>query len=375
MTTQEALIALNMVSDIGGRRLARLLERFGKPEHVFEAGEHALRQVPGIGETIAGHIRSFKKESLDRQMRLVKTNGLMVITCQDPEYPENLKQIPDPPLVLYIKGKLLAEDAFSIAVVGSRRASLYGLSSSQRFAGELAEAGFTIVSGMARGIDTAAHRGALTRAGRTIAVIGSGFGHIYPEENKKLAEEIARCGAVISEFPFEALPLKQNFPRRNRVISGLSLGVLVVEAYRNSGALITADFALEQGREVFAVPGAVDSAVSFGTNRLIKQGAKLVSEVDDILEEFTSAAPVTRAVPQASVQGTARQQLLKAPSDLTLEESCVYEIISDKPLTVDEITERAHLAVPCISVALLKLRLRNLIQELPGKHFLRSAHG
>ncbi|HTY45897.1 MAG TPA: DNA-processing protein DprA [Patescibacteria group bacterium] len=362
MTAQEALIALNMISDIGGRRLAALLERFGRPERVFDASEQALMQVPGIGETIAGRIRSFKEESLAQEMRLIKDNRLLIITCQDADYPVCLRQIPDPPLVLYIQGKLLAEDARSIAVVGSRRACLYGLSCSRRFAAELAEAGFTIVSGMARGIDTAAHRGALSSAGRTIAVIGSGFGHIYPDENKALAQEIAGRGAVVSEFPFEAPPLKQNFPRRNRVISGLSLGVLVVEAHRNSGALITADFALEQGREVFAVPGAVDSPGSFGTNRLIKQGAKLVCEVGDIIEEFDDA-PEAGPLP------------LKVPSDLTLEESCIYEIISDKPLTLDEIAERAHLAVPCISVALLQLRIKNLIQELPGKHFLRSAHG
>ncbi len=219
-------------------------------------------------------------------MALIKKLNLNVLTRQDDEYPQNLKNILYPPIVLYVKGRLKPQDCNSIAIVGSRLASFYGLSCAEKLAGELANYGLTVVSGMARGIDTASHRGALKQNGRTIAVIGSGFNRIYPPENKGLCEEIAGSGAVISEFPIDTPPEKENFPRRNRIISGLSLGVVVVEAARNSGALITADFALEQGREVFALPGKVDSSTSFGTNELIKQGAKLVSCVDDIIEEF-----------------------------------------------------------------------------------------
>jgi len=209
-----------------------------------------------------------------------------MLTFKDKEYPFLLKQITDPPVVLYIKGRLKEEDKLSIAIVGSRQASFYGLQCSQKFSFELAELGFTIVSGLARGIDTWAHKGALKAGGRTIAVLGSGFSFIYPEENKELVEEIALKGAVISEFSCNTQPFSFNFPRRNRIISGLSLGVLVVEAAKKSGALITANFALEQNRQVFCVPGRQDSFTSWGTNTLIKEGAKLVLDIQDILEEL-----------------------------------------------------------------------------------------
>ncbi len=286
MTRLEALISLNMVSNIGGIRLKKLLEFFDRPQDILNAPEEKLIAISGIGRAIAARIHSFKKTDLDNELKLVKRHNLRIITRDDADYPENLKDIIDPPIVLYVKGKLKPQDKNSVAIVGSRLASFYGLSCAEKFSGELTDHGFTVVSGMARGIDTASHRGALKQRGRTIAVIGSGFNQIYPPENKELSEEISGHGAVISEFPVDTLPLPQNFPRRNRVISGLSLGVLVVEAAGNSGALITADFALEQGREVFALPGKVDSFTSSGTNGLIKQGAKLVSCVDDIIEEF-----------------------------------------------------------------------------------------
>lgn len=289
MTEVEALVSLNMVGEIGTIRLKRLLAYFGQPENILKAPQEKLTVVFGIGEKIAQKIHALKKENLEKEFALVKKLGLKIITQDDQVYPENLKNIYDPPMLLYVKGELKPEDKLSMAIVGSRRASFYGLSCAEKFASDLAGKGITIVSGMARGIDSYAHKGALKAGGRTIAVIGSGFNNIYPPENKKLAEEIAKCGAVISEFPLDMLPKKENFPRRNRIISGLSLGVLVVEAARNSGALITADFALEQGREVFALPGKVDSNTSFGTNGLIKQGAKLVSGVDDILEELQIA--------------------------------------------------------------------------------------
>jgi len=269
MNEREALIALNMVSDIGSIRLRKLLDFFGKPQNILNASEECLQKVAGIGPAISHNISHFDKDKLNKELTLAKKCNVEIICSADEEYPENLKNITDPPIVLYVKGELLPLDKLSIAIVGSRNASLYGLSCTSKFARALSECGFTIVSGLARGIDTCAHKSALDASGRTIAVIGSGLSHIYPPENKELAERISCNGAVISEFPFGMEPLKQNFPRRNRVISGLSLGIFVAEAACNSGALITADFALEQNREVFALPGKTDSGTSSGTNALI----------------------------------------------------------------------------------------------------------
>jgi DNA processing protein len=370
MTRLEALIGLNMVCDIGSIRLNKLLRFFHQPENILKAPVDKLNAVSGIGEKIAHEITSLRKEDIDKEFSLTKKLGLKILTPQDAGYPENLKNIPDPPIVLYVKGQIEEKDKFSIAIVGSRRASFYGLSCAERFAYELSEKGFTIVSGMARGIDTYAHKGALKAGGRTLAVMGGGFQHIYPPENKNLLEEISENGAVISEFPIEAEPLKQNFPRRNRVISGLSLGVLVVEAARNSGALITADFALEQGRDVFALPGKVDSGNSFGTNGLIQQGAKLVSCADDIIEEFnlSTTIKVKRPGPKEilSLDSTKNERLLE-------EESLLYNLISNQPLPLDEIAEKTNTSIPRISGLLLKLQMRKLIKELPGKQFVRTA--
>lgn len=364
MTRFEALLSLNMAPAMGSMRLAKLLDFFIRPQDILTAAPEKLMQVAGIGQAIARQIRSLKKEDLDKELELVRKLNLKVITIDDDDYPEILRNIFDPPIVLYVKGELKKEDGLSIGIVGSRRASLYGLNCAQNFAAELSGRGFTIVSGMARGIDTFAHRGALKAGGRTIAVIGSGLNKIYPPENQELSEEIARGGAVVSEFPVNTEPLPQNFPRRNRVISGLSLGVLVVEAARNSGALITADFALEQGREVFALPGKVDAQNSFGTNELIKQGAKLVSCVDDILEEFnldTSARDMAKAA----------QEMPKL--SLIEEEMLLYNLISQEPAILDELAEKANLDIPRISRILLGLQVKKLIKELPGKQFIRMA--
>jgi DNA processing protein len=281
------------------------------------------------------------------------------------EYPVNLRNIYDPPKTIYIKGRLRPEDEFAVAIVGSRRASFYGLEQAERFAFELARMGVTVISGMARGIDSAAHRGALKAGGRTIAVIGSGLDNIYPPENKGLAEEITRSGAVITEFSADTKPLAQNFPQRNRIISGLSLGVLVVEAAKNSGALITADFALEQGREVFALPGRIDSGNSFGTNELIKQGAKLVTGVEEIIEDFL--APLGRAL--SPKQSCGKQELFEFGSS---QEEKVYSMISGECVGLDGLLEKTNLEIPEISDILLRLQLRKMIRQLPGKQFVRS---
>ena len=270
--------------------------------------------------------------------------------------------------MLYIKGKLEEQDEESIAIVGSRRASLYGITYAGEFAARLSSFGMTIVSGMARGIDAASHRGALKSAGRTLAVIGSGFNHVYPSEHKELAEEISRAGAVISEFPIEAKPLAQHFPQRNRVISGLSLGVVVVEAARNSGALITADFALEQGREVFALPGRLDSGNAFGTLELIKQGAKLVTCVDDIIKELN----IPQAFQSEEGQSESETETETCEGSLTKEESRIYRLLSSEAMPLDDVVRQSQMSVPRIASILLGLQLKKRIQELPGKQFIKN---
>ncbi|MDD2679403.1 MAG: DNA-processing protein DprA [Candidatus Omnitrophica bacterium] len=362
MTSLEALIALNMAASIGSSRLNKLLEYFCRPEDIFGASAAELIKVSGIGENSAGRICSFKKEDLVKELRDAAKLGLKIIALTAADYPENLKHIPGAPIVLYVKGEIRPEDKLAIGIVGSRQASFYGLSAAEKFASALAAKGFTIVSGMARGVDTASHRGALKAGGRTLAVMGSGFKHIYPDENKELAEEISQAGAVISEFPLNEQPLKENFPRRNRIISGLSLGLLVAEAARNSGALITADFALEQGREVFALPGKIDSSSSFGTNNLIKQGAKLVTEVEDILEEFDLMPP------SPEKEGLNPEYNLKHGN-----ENRLYDLITSEAVSLEELIEKANMDIPEISAILLNLQLRKLIRQLPGKQFVRSA--
>ncbi len=296
------------------------------------------------------------------------------ITIEDADYPKNLRNIYDPPKQLYVNGTLLERDEMAVAIVGSRRASLYGTETGERLGYELASRGVTVVSGMAIGIDSSAHRGALKAKGRTIAVLGSGHGHVYPPQNKGLYESIEASGAVMTEYEDGMEPLAFNFPRRNRIISGLSLGVVVVEAARNSGALITADFAAEQGRTVFAVPGKVSSGTSSGTNALIKDGARLVQSVDDILEELN-------IVEIEPLRGDERDKVERKISartkayiynSLTDDERNIYKILSDEPVYIDEISDKSGLNSARASKVLLDLELKKLIKELPGKQFVRK---
>jgi DNA processing protein len=390
MTENEAVVALNMISGIGSQRLKRLLEAFGGAPKVFLASESKLKKIEGIGEKIAREITGFRFENLKKELDLAKKLKVRIITLDDIEYPRNLKNIYDPPICLYLKGELREEDALSLAIVGSRRASFYGLTCAEKFALALGKLGISIVSGLARGVDTQAHKGALKAGGRTLAVLGSGLNRIYPPENKKLAEGISEYGAVISEFSLNTKPLAQNFPRRNRVISGLSQGVIVVEAARNSGALITADFALEQGREVFAVPGKVDCATSFGANQLIKQGAKLIDSVEDILEElkpglkeFTKkqalAYSVERIAPAcpclAGRQAAGRDRKTAqetVPNKLSEEERLVYNLLTDKPRPADELIEEAGLPAAKTMSLLSRLEMQRAVKQLPGKLFMKK---
>ncbi|MFH0764433.1 MAG: DNA-processing protein DprA [Candidatus Omnitrophota bacterium] len=297
------------------------------------------------------------------------------ITPNDAEYPKNLRNIHTPPKQLYVNGTLLESDEIAVAIVGSRRASVYGLETAGKLGFELAARGVMVVSGMAVGIDSAAHRGALKAKGRTIAVMGSGHSVIYPPQNKKLYEEIANTGAVITEYEDDMPPLAQNFPARNRIISGLSLGIVVVEAARNSGALITANFAAEQGRTVFAVPGKVSSVTSSGTNELIRDGACLIQSVDDILQELSLTPSIGPAEGvnldkiDKSIESKTRAYIYNS---LTEDERKVYKILSDEPLYIDDIFNKTGFDSARGSKVLLNLELKKLIAELPGKNFVRK---
>lgn len=311
---------------------------------------------------------------------MVDCERLMVIrkiTLDDSEYPKNLRNIHSPPKQLYVNGALLGQDETAVAIVGSRRASIYGLETAERLGYELGLRGVTVVSGMARGIDSASHRGALKAKGRTIAVMGSGHGVIYPPENKKLYSEIAETGAVVTEYDRDIQPLPNNFPARNRIISGLSLGVVVVEAARNSGALITSDFAAEQGRTVFAVPGKVSSGTSNGANALIKDGARLVQSVDDIIEELNlvEMLPAEGSLKERIGDKISKKTKAYIYNSLTENERKIYKILSDEPVYIDEIYAKSGLDQAKASKALLDLELKKLIRELPGKNYIRKESG
>ena len=349
--------ALKSVPLVGNVTFRRLLEQFDTPERVLRASASELARVRGVGAAAVDSLMSHDYRPFAEQecVRLAQS-GVRVVTLLAEEYPKILLQIPDPPPYLYVRGELRGSET-SIAVVGSRRASTYGMLTTTRLSTELAEQGVTVVSGMARGVDTAAHRGALGAGGRSIGVLGCGLDVVYPPENRKLFEEMAEKGALVSEFPLGTLPLAENFPRRNRIISGMSRGVLVVEAMVNSGSLITVQFALEQGREVFAVPGNVNAGSSRGTNRLIKQGAKLVESVDDILEEL----------PQLSVRNGAGSP---APEfDLSPGEAALYTLLAEAPLHIDDVIVRSSLTVGDVSATLLRLELKGAVIQLPGKYF------
>jgi len=370
MNDFKAIVLLNMIPSLGSISVKRLLEYFDRAINIFQANRTELSKVEGITSRKIDAIKKAQENiDLERELKLAKEKDINIITILDKDYPQNLKNIYDPPPVLYIKGNLRENDYNGIAIVGSRRASFYGLSTASRLSSELAEMGITVISGLARGIDTASHKGALQVQGRTIAVLGGGLLKLYPPENKKLAESIAENGAVISEYSLEVPPLAKNFPRRNRIISGLSLGIVVVEAARNSGALITADLALQQSREVFAVPGKMDSVTSFGSHSLIKQGAKLISNTDDIIEEL--AIKFKKFSDDKSKSRRSVDPASKHKIELDNNANSVYGMLSKEPMHIDEIITSAKLEVPQISSILMQLQLNNMAKELPGKNFVR----
>ncbi|MFQ5881114.1 MAG: DNA-processing protein DprA [Candidatus Methylomirabilales bacterium] len=365
MQEREAWLALNMVPHVGPAAFALLLEHCGTARRALKAPLKALERISGIGPVTAQAIRSFPvEETLSRELKRLAESGIQFLTLRDSGYPAPLREIPQPPPVLYLRGGWEDRDRKAVAVVGSRHATPYGRGVTDRLAFELAGRGFTIVSGMARGIDAAAHRGALRAGGRTIAILGSGPDIIYPSEHRNLAEAIAARGALFSEFPLGTRPLKGNFPQRNRLISGLSLGVVVVEAAADSGALITANYALEQGREVFAVPGHVTQRLSQGCHGLIKLGAKLTEGWEDVLEELGVHALLSEEV---------------SPPAPTLppvegDEGRVLQLLGEEPVHIDAIIAGSRLPTPVVSASLLSLEMKGWIRQLSGKTFVR-AHG
>lgn len=356
MDERECIIALNTVVTIGGRRFANLIREFGSAKAVIRAKEEELRRVKGIGKETVRRILALRDGTvLMREIQKAEKLGIKIATQNESSYPAALLNMPYPPPAIYILGEVLPSDAFSIAIVGSRKPSYYGTRVARFMAENAVEEGLAVVSGMARGIDSVAHKGALKGRGRTIAVLGSGIDVIYPPENEKLAQKIAENGAVISEFSFGTCPFPQNFPRRNRIISGLALGVVIVQAGESGGALITADFALEQGREVFAVPGEIDNPLSRGTHRLIKQGARLVEGIGDVLEEL--------GIP------TAREHHRTNNSNkvsLSSREKRVLLQLGFSPMSTDDIVIATGFLVSRVTTTLVSLELKGIVTRVTG---------
>jgi DNA processing protein len=361
------LVLLTMVPGVGPHTCGALLERFGTATRALGATLSDLRDVAGVGLKLAEKIQRAREElDVDGEMDLCRQLGVELIARGDPHYPPPLNEIPDPPALLYAKGALEPRDQLAIALVGSRRCTPYGMRIAERLAAALARTGFTVVSGLARGIDAAAHRGALKAGGRTIAVLAHGLAQIYPPEHDDLAAEVMQSGALLSELSMRQGPLAGLFPQRNRIISGLCLGVVVVEAAPRSGSLSTAHHAMEQNREVFAVPGPVDSLSSRGCHRLIRDGAKLVETVDDILEEL---GPLVREVKTAPDEPSVRH-----PAELALtdQERSLLGQLESQPSGVDELILRTGLTASQVLATLSVLELKRLVRRLPGHQFVRA---
>lgn len=359
-------LALSRIPGVGNVLYKRLISAFGTPEKVFQRSADELRSIEGIRAGTIEGIVGFKGDDwAEKELQSVQKRGIRLITQMDDDYPALLKTIYDPPPLLYMRGNIIKADTNALAVVGSRNASSYGRETTKRLAQGLARYGFTIVSGLARGIDTTAHRGALEAGGRTLAVLGSGIDKVYPWENRRLGEDIVHAGAILSEFPLGTAPEACHFPARNRIISGLSLGVVIIEASFRSGSLITARLALEQGREVFAVPGNINSPSSTGTNRLIKEGAKLVTDPEDIIEEFFIQAEDVTLTPERSCTSSPAEQI-------GAEDKKVLDLLESNPIHIDELIHKSGLSTGIMAGLLLDLELKGLIIQLPGKIFKRS---
>lgn len=366
-----------MTPGVGPRAATKLLERFGSAEAVFQARRSELESLRLRPETIESIMKHEFEDKADEELERVKEIGGDIVVLDDGNYPPYLREIADPPITLYVKGDWQAcFDQPCVAIIGSRMCSTYGQNASEMLARDLASRGICIVSGLARGIDSAAHRGAIQGGGRTIAVLGTGLDGDYPKENARLVEEITGAGgAAVTQFPLGTPPIPENFPYRNRIISGLSLGVLIVEASERSGSLITARLAAEQGREVMAVPGNITSGRSYGTNYLIKSGAKLVQQWQDVVAELPSdigaAILPPKIDPTPESAGPGQPELV--PAGLTKSEERVWAVLpSDEPMHIDLLLEATGLSFGDLNSALVGLDIRDLIRVLPGKNYARK---
>jgi DNA processing protein len=356
-----------MVPGVGPHTGRALLERFGSAGRALDASASALRDVPNVGPKLAGRIAGARREfDAAAELEFCRERGVNVVARDDPSYPPPLGDIPDPPCLLYVQGAYEPRDEIAVALVGSRKCTPYGLRVAERLAASLARVGVTVVSGLARGIDAAAHRGAIKAGGRTLAVLANGLGQIYPPEHEALAREVAACGALMTESPMRQEPLAGLFPQRNRIISGLCLGVVVVEATPRSGSLSTARHAVEQNREVFAVPGPVDSLASQGCHRLLRDGARLVETVDDVLEEL---GPLVREVRPGPAETPVRHPAELSLSDL---ERSLLGKLDDRPVGVDELIARTGLTASQVLATLSVLEVRRLVRRGPGHQFVRA---
>ncbi|MEP6848988.1 MAG: DNA-processing protein DprA [Acidobacteriota bacterium] len=369
-------IALNMTPGVGPRAATKLLERYGSADGVFHARRNELESLRLKPETIESILKGEFQDKAIEELDRVKQLGGDVLVLDDGSYPSMLREIDDPPITLYVRGDWQAcFDLPCVGVIGSRNCSTYGQNASEMLSRDLASRGLCIVSGLARGIDTAAHRGAIGGQGKTVAVMGTGIDAVYPKENRKLVDEIlASGGAVVSQFPLGTPPIPENFPYRNRIISGLSLGVLIIEASERSGSLITARLAAEQNREVMAVPGNITSGNSFGTNYLIKSGAKLVQQWQDVVAELPSEISAAILPPKIEKQGSNgnRRQSELTPADLDENERKVWSLLpADESVHIDNLLEMSGMSFGELNTALVALDIRDLIRVLPGKNYAR----
>ena len=375
-------LALKLVPGLGTRSSAKLLERFRTPQAIFRASRTELESA-GVSGAVAQSIASgISFEDAAAQQDKITESGAVVVTMSDPRYPQPLREIFDPPVVLFARGRVELLQSLAVAVVGTRRPTPYGLAVAERISGDLAHAGLTIVSGMARGIDTASHRGALAAGGDTVAVLGCGVDVVYPAENRKLAAELAVKGLIVSEFPMGSVAFPQNFPIRNRIISGISLGVLVVEGAQYSGSAITAKLAMDQGREVFAIPGNITNKLAWGPNLLIKQGARLVQDWNDVVSELPAESrrhlidrgrkqilangDATGGVPAASVSADQVSEL----GDVARRLLATLQV--DIAVHLDDLLEKVEDVSPSeLIAALFELEMQGLVKQLPGKNFVK----
>jgi DNA processing protein len=350
-------VAFSGIPGIGRVRISRLKEYFGSLQEAWKAAEGRLQQAGLDSRRVDALVTLRPRISLDAEMEKLERHRVNVLVCDDPDYPSRLKEIYDYPPVLYVRGSLPAEDEPSLAIVGTRRPTAYGRQVTEEIVADLARSGTTIISGLARGIDSVAHRAALDAGGKTLAVFGSGLDIVYPGENAKLAQAIMEHGALVSEYPLGVKPKAENFPLRNRIMSGLSLGVLVVEAGERSGALITAHQAAEQNREVFAIPGSILSPASRGTNRLIQEGAKLVQNYTDILQELNLVIVVQQAE-------------IREFSPANEIESAILKQLSSEPNHIDEICRRSGLTMPEVSSTLSMLELKGIARQVGNMNYV-----